>query len=390
MADLTLFRKTMAPTPRTMRWLAPFGVLAYLFLASAGFSLQVLAQSHFGSFSIAVQLPFYFLVGVWVAIGALIVWRHPENRIGWLLSLVMPLVALDLLAYGYVTYEATTKATSLLGAATLVWLKVTGMPFGMLLFAIVLLLFPNVRFLSSRWRPAAWVAVASFLAYLPLKALEPGPLLFVPGESSPLAVSEAGWALLRPLMWLALLSLTLAMGAGLLSLLLRFRRARGEERQQIKWLVAPAFLYFLSILVVVYAASASSQAILGLGSGMSMLAVTGMMVAMALAIFKYRLYDIDIIINRTLVYGVLTVSVVVIYVLIVGGLGALLQAEDNLLISLVATGLIAVLFQPMRERVQQWVNRLFYGHRDDPLGALSLLGRRLEAAIDPEIVLSTL
>jgi signal transduction histidine kinase len=390
MADLTLFRKTMAPTPRTMRWLAPFGVLAYLFLASAGFSLQVLAQSHFGSFSIAVQLPFYFLVGVWVAIGALIVWRHPENRIGWLLSLVMPLVALDLLAYGYVTYEATTKATSLLGAATLVWLKVTGMPFGMLLFAIVLLLFPNVRFLSSRWRPAAWVAVASFLAYLPLKALEPGPLLFVPGESSPLAVSEAGWALLRPLMWLALLSLTLAMGAGLLSLLLRFRRARGEERQQIKWLVAPAFLYFLSILVVVYAESASSQAILGLGSGMSMLAVTGMMVAMALAIFKYRLYDIDIIINRTLVYGVLTVSVVVIYVLIVGGLGALLQAEDNLLISLVATGLIAVLFQPMRERVQQWANRLFYGHRDDPLGALSLLGRRLEAAIDPEIVLSTL
>jgi signal transduction histidine kinase len=71
-------------------------------------------------------------------------------------------------------------------------------------------------------------------------------------------------------------------------------------------------------------------------------------------------------------------------------LGALLQAEENLLISLVATGLIAVLFQPMRERVQQWVNRLFYGRRDDPLGALSLLGRRLEAAIDPEIVLSTL
>jgi len=385
----------MAPTPRTMRWLAPFGVLAYLLLASAGFSLQALAQSQFGSFSIAVQIPFYLLIGVWVAIGALIVWHHPENRIGWLLSLVMPLVALDLVAFGYVTYEATTNATSLPGAVALVWLKVSGMPFGMFIFAIALLLFPNVRFLSPRWHLAAWVAVASLLAYLPLKASEPGPLLLVPDRlvpdaSSPLAVSEARWALLQPLMWLALLSLILAMGAGLLSLLVRFRRARGEERQQIKWLIAPAFLFFLGVPVVVYGEFTSSQAIFALGSGMHMLAVTGMMVAMAIAIFKYRLYDIDIIINRTLVYGVLTLSVVAIYVLIVGGLGALLQVEDNLLISLVATGLIAVFFQPMRERVQQGVNRLFYGHRDDPLRALSLLGRRLEAAIDPEIVLSTL
>jgi signal transduction histidine kinase len=378
-----------------MRWLAPFGVLAYLLLASAGFSLQVLAQSQFGSFSIAVQIPFYFLVGVWVALGALIVWHHPENRIGWLLSLVMPLVALDLLAFGYVTYEATTNATSLLGAAALVWLRVTGMPFGMLIFAIALLLFPNVRFLSPRWRLAAWVAVASFLAYLPLKALEPGSLILVPDRlvpdaGSPLAVSEARWALLRPLMWLALLSLTLAMGTGLLSLLLRFRRAYGEERQQIKWLVAPAFLFFLGVPVVVYGESASSQAIFGLGSGMHMLAVTGMMVAMAIAIFKYRLYDIDIIINRTLVYGVLTVSVVVIYVLIVGGLGALLQAEGNLLISLVATGFVAVLFQPLRQRLQRAVNHFMYGERDDPFEALARLGRRLEGIFSPQMVYPTI
>lgn len=385
----------MGRTPRTMRWLAPFGVLAYLFLAGAGLRLQVLAQSQFESFSLAVQVPFYFLVGVWVAIGALIVWHHPENRIGWLLSLVMPLVALDLLAFGYVTYEATTNATSLLGAAALVWLKVTGMPVGMLLYAIVLLLFPHVRFLSPRWRRAAWVAVASFLAYLPLKALEPGPLVLlpdrlVPGASSPLAVSDAHWALLLPLMWLALLSLTLAMGAGLLSLLVRFRQARGEERQQIKWLIAPAFLYLLCIPVVVYGEFASSQAIFGLGSGMSILAVTGMMVAMAVAIFKYRLYDIDIIINRTLVYGVLTVSVVIIYVLIVGGLGALLQAEGNLLISLVATGFVAVLFQPLRQRLQRAVNHFMYGERDDPFEALARLGRRLEGNFSPQLVYPTL
>jgi len=385
----------MAPTPKTMRWLAPSGVFAYLLLAGAGFGLQMLAQSEFGSFSFAVQVPFYFLIGVWVAIGALIVWHYPENRIGWLLSLVMPLVALDLLAFGYATYEATTHATSLLGAAALVWLKVTGMPFGMLLFAIVLLLFPNVRFLSSRWRLAAWMALASFLAYLPLKALEPGPLILlpdrlVPDASSPLAVSEARWALLRPLMWLALLSLMLTMGVGLLSLLVRFRQARGEERQQIKWLIAPAFLYLLCIPVVVYGESASSQAIFGLGSGMSILAVTGMMVGMAIAIFKYRLYDIDIIINRTLVYGVLTVSVVAIYVLIVGGLGALVQAEGNLLISLVATGFVAVLFQPLRQRLQRTVNHFMYGERDEPFEALARLGRRLEGIFSPRMVYPTI
>ena len=385
----------MAPTPKTMRWLAPSGVFAYLLLAGAGFGLQMLAQSEFGSFSFAVQVPFYFLIGVWVAIGALIVWHYPENRIGWLLSLVMPLVALDLLAFGYATYEATTHATSRLGAAALVWLKVTGMPFGMLLFAIVLLLFPNVRFLSSRWRLAAWMALASFLAYLPLKALEPGPLILlpdrlVPDASSPLAVSEARWALLRPLMWLALLSLMLTMGVGLLSLLVRFRQARGEERQQIKWLIAPAFLYLLCIPVVVYGESASSQAIFGLGSGMSILAVTGMMVGMAIAIFKYRLYDIDIIINRTLVYGVLTVSVVAIYVLIVGGLGALVQAEGNLLISLVATGFVAVLFQPLRQRLQRTVNHFMYGERDEPFEALARLGRRLEGIFSPRMVYPTI
>jgi signal transduction histidine kinase len=384
-----LKEETMAPTPRTMRWMAPFGVLAYLFLAGAGFSLQVLAQSQFGSFSIAVQAPFYLLVGVWVAIGALIVWHHPENRIGWLLSLVMPLVALDLVAFGFVTYEATTDATSLLGAAALVWLKVTGMPFGMLIFAITLLLFPNVRFLSPRWRLAAWVAVVSFLAYSPLKALEPGPLilvpyLLVPDASSPLAVSEARWALLRPLMELALLSLTLAMVAGLVSLLVRFRRTYGEERQQIKWLIAPAFLFLLGVPVLVYGEYASSQAIFALGSGMHMLAVTGLMVGMAIAIFKYRLYDIDIIINRTLVYGVLTVSVVVIYVLIVGGMGVLFRSGGNLILALLATGVVAVLSQPLRERVQRAVNRLMYGERDDPATVFARLGELLEASASPQ------
>jgi signal transduction histidine kinase len=108
-----------------------------------------------------------------------------------------------------------------------------------------------------------------------------------------------------------------------------------------------------------------------------------------IAILRYRLFDIDLLINRTLVYGALTACIVGMYVLLVGGFGALFQAWGNLAISLLATGLVAVLFQPLRGRLQRGVNRLMYGERDDPYAVISRLGRRLEATIAPETVLPT-
>jgi signal transduction histidine kinase len=120
------------------------------------------------------------------------------------------------------------------------------------------------------------------------------------------------------------------------------------------------------------------------------LSIAGMVIAMAFAIFKYRLYDIDLIINRTLVYGALTVCVIGLYVLVVGTFGLLFQTQGNLIIALLATGLVALLFQPLRERLQRGVNRLIYGERDDPVEALSRLGRQLETALPPDKVLPTL
>ena len=108
------------------------------------------------------------------------------------------------------------------------------------------------------------------------------------------------------------------------------------------------------------------------------------------AILRYRLYDIDIIINRTLVYGTLTACIVGIYVLAVGGLGVLFEARGNLAVSLLATGVVAVLFQPLRGRLQRAVNRLMYGERDDPYAVISRLGKRLEATLAPEAVLPTI
>jgi len=108
------------------------------------------------------------------------------------------------------------------------------------------------------------------------------------------------------------------------------------------------------------------------------------------AVLRHRLFDIDIIINRTLVYGGLTAGVIAFYVLVVGYLGSLFRSGDNLVISLLATGLVAVLFQPLRERLQRGVNRLMYGERDDPYAVLSRLGRRLEATLAPATVLPTI
>jgi hypothetical protein len=111
--------------------------------------------------------------------------------------------------------------------------------------------------------------------------------------------------------------------------------------------------------------------------------------SIGVAILRYNLWDIDLVINRTLVYGTLTVSVVLLYVLVVGGLGKLLEVRGNVIISLLATGLAAVLFAPLRDRLQRGVNRLMYGERDDPYRVLSRLGSRLESTPAHDAVLPT-
>ena len=109
----------------------------------------------------------------------------------------------------------------------------------------------------------------------------------------------------------------------------------------------------------------------------------------AVAVLKYRLYEIDLVVNRALVYGTLTVGVVAGYVTVVGLVGATLSSRGELLVSLVVTGIVAVCFQPVRESVQRFVNRLMYGDRDDPYAAIAGLGRTLASSLRPDAVLPT-
>jgi signal transduction histidine kinase len=172
--------------------------------------------------------------------------------------------------------------------------------------------------------------------------------------------------------------------------ILRFRRAAGDERQQLAWLV-----YVVAVTTVVGIAGvvlvqtghplaadvAGIIALVGLGVGIP--------VAAGIAILRHHLYDLDLVVNRTAVYGGLTACVLATYVAVVGVLGVVFQQRGGLGASLVATGLVAVLFQPLRERLQRAVNRLLYGDRAEPYAAMTRLGQRLETSLAPDAVLPT-
>lgn len=174
----------------------------------------------------------------------------------------------------------------------------------------------------------------------------------------------------------------------------RYRRASNpSQRQQTKWVVfgfALAMAGFVGLIslgaIFPSLEQPGSLASLITNTGTYLIALT-IPVSLGIAILRHRLWDIDVIINRALVYGALTACVVGIYVLVVGYLGALFRTGGNLAISLVATGVVAVLFQPLRDRFQRGVNHLMYGERDDPYAVLSRLGQRLEATLGPRAAL---
>ena len=178
-------------------------------------------------------------------------------------------------------------------------------------------------------------------------------------------------------------ALYLSLTAG--ALVWQFRRHRhGPARQQMRWLglgglivaSAAVLFYFLPLIAGSRALDVNVMGLIGL-----LFPVT-----VAIAILRHNLFDIDTLLNRALVYGSLTATIITLYVLVVGVLGTALQAQGDLFLALVATGLAAVLFQPLRDRLQKGVNRMMYGERDEPFDVLARLGERLESTLSPEMV----
>lgn len=265
------------------------------------------------------------------------------------------------------------------GISRWVWNVITPILFAPLTVAF-LSIFPNGRFVPHQTRRLVILS----LLYAPLSSL-----LYSANSSSGSAIRYGIGALL----WFVLIF------AGFYAQIYRYRHvSNSTQRQQTKWVIYGFTLaIFFAFLITARDLSVDRLALqlpyrllAPLGSLGWPIAITAIPISLTFAVMRYRLYDVDIIINRTLVYGALTVIVVAVYVLSVGALSVLFQTQGNPTIALLATGLIAVLFQPLRDRLQRAVNRLFYGQRDDPMRTLAQLGQRLEAAIAPEVVLPTL
>jgi signal transduction histidine kinase len=315
---------------------------------------------------------------VFPAIGAIIVSRYPGNVLAWILCAMGLTGGVSDLASNYATYALVAGPGTLPGVPVAAWVGSVVGTVAFSLLAFIPLLFPDGHLPSRRWQPVAWLFVVMIALVALRVAFAPGPFADFLAVTNPLGIEGA-----RPVF--ELISAMMSPGsvpfllAGVAAMVVRFRRSRGDERQQLKWFTYAVFLIPISLI-----GNGLFPDFAWLMGGVSMALIP---IAIGVAILKYRLYDIDLIINRTLVYGTLTACVIGIYVLVVGYLGAVFRVERNLLVSLAATGIVAVIFAPLRERLQRGVNRLMYGERDDPYAVISRLGQRLESTLAPNAVL---
>ena len=313
-----------------------------------------------------------------MVVGALVVAHRPGNAIGWIFSAIALLAFTGQLASEYATYAYVTRPGSLPGAILAAWYG--SWPWWLVLaLALVFtpLLFPTGRLVSPRWRPVAWLAGATTAVATLLTSLQPTLGTF--GDQvvmNPIGVTAVG-DLVGSAVGLALLGLlVLSAVLALASLVIRFRRSRGEERQQLKW-----FTYACALLPL----AALGDFLPGpVGDLLFAALVLLLPVATGIAILRHRLYDIDRLINRTLVYGLLTALLGGVYaaaVLVLGLFGGVGRDPPSWAVA-GATLAVAALFQPARRRIQSVVDRRFNRRKYDAARTVEVFSRRLREEVD--------
>ena len=379
-------------TARRLSWSIAVTSVAIV-AVGLGISIHALsANGQHATFSHQFFTPVLTLA--YCVVGALIASRHPRNPIGWMFCVTGLLSALNMLTAAYTLHDQLVPVIGgLPGVAIAQWLDLwLWLPNTLLPVTFLLLLFPSGRLLSTRWHLVAWAAGLGIAAITFAVAFSPEPseALGITG-SNPLGIPGAAEAM-NTLLVVAAPLLLVGIFGSIASVVVRFRRAVGEERVQVKWLAYAGVFVIVGNLVggIPWAISPGDPFALEFSIVMTFVTLVGIVLATGIAILRYHLWDIDIVINRTLVYGSLTALVIAGYVAIVGLLGTVLQAEGGLPVALVGTGIIATSFEPLREYLQRGVNRLMYGERDDPYQVLGRLSQRLEVVVAPELVLPTI
>ena len=366
-------RKPSSPTTRAtgVAWalLVAFAVsvtaLVVLSVANGNFPRQPLADT------VGLLLAFAAFVGV----GALVVAHRPGNAIGWVFSAIGLLAVTGAMAEEYAGYAVRIHPGQLPGGVVAGWYSSWAwFPTVALVVIFTPLLFPDGRPPSPAWRPVAWLAVAGTAAAVVLAALQP-TIELDDGHVADNPIGVAG--IPDPEDGILNLLLGLLVVAAVVSLVVRFRRSRGDERLQLKWFTYAAALLPLILLGDLLPDAASSVLF---AVGISLLPV-----AAGIAVLRYHLYEIDRLINRTLVYGLLTALLAGVYaglVVLLGRLFGELGGRPPSWAVAGATLAVATLFQPARRRIQRAVDRRFNRRRYDAARTIAAFSTRLREQLD--------
>ena len=325
------------------------------------------------------------LIVIDVTVGAIVASRRPENPIGWLLLLSGLAISMNHFGAQYAIYALLAQPGSLPTGEALAWIASWLLPIYSGLQVFYLLLFPTGRLPSRRWKWVAWLTVAYILVGVILSAFSSGAYLGSLGPiRNPLGIEgftntyKALLYTVSPLLY----------GAVALSLLLRLRRAIGVERQQLKWFAYSAAIFALGIvLIVIPLAIDTPPWYEWVGTAIFTVAGAAIPISIGIAILRYRLYEIDTLINRTLVYGALTATLVLVYF---GGVTATQavfrtltgQEQQPQLAIVVSTLVIAALFTPLRRRIQGFIDRRFYRRKYDAAKTLEAFSAKLRDETD--------
>jgi len=384
---------------RTASWLAwSLGALSgAMFVGSV--ALWVLARSTHVPSSWGANLTVAGLLGevlflAFPLVGALIASKHPHNPIGWIMLADGLLWMLrDMFTY-YSVYGVAKPGSvpfpvGLAGVNHWLWV-----PAGGLLGTYLLLLFPDGKLPSRRWRSLAWLSGAVIVLLSIGVILTPEPLENLGEIRNPFGLGAVPWLttagyVVRPLLPLCIL-------ASALSLVMRYRRSGGEEREQIKWIAfAASVVGLLYMIALVSSFIVPSEIWFAAGLPLwldfleyaALLSFTTVPIAMGFAVLRHRLYDINILINRTLVYGSLIAALVTLYfggIVVLQRLFVLLTGQQSTLAVVASTLLIAALFNPLRRRIQSFIDRRFYRAKYDARKTLEVFSSKLRDETDLE------
>jgi hypothetical protein len=374
------------PSARRTAWLA-WALLALALLIAI--PADLLATINKSSSLADNTLSAVFLM-VFAGMGALIASRRPRNPVGWLLCLVALLSLTGELTLEYAYYGLVRHPGALPAAIWVVPIGGAARSVGWFyMLTLVPLYFPTGKLLSPRWRWVEWVVAAATVSALAGAALSPfgdftdlqlasihNPLAIVPVAVGDFLGESASFVMF------------LLVPVCTYSMVLRFRRSQGIERQQLKWFVyamAIGLMGSIGLFAVVFFSVNVNPS-----TSLWTLVTVGMPIAAGIAILRYRLYDIDIIIKRTLVYGSLTAILAALYFALVIGAQTLTklvtgqQVGQQPVVIVLSTLLIAALFQPLRARLQRWMDRRFYRSRYNAAKTLAAFSATLRSELDPD------